>query len=113
MTDYTLVINVARGIYRDITREQAARIIKDRNLVRIPVKGKEEGQTYIQGYVWDTADQTFKDKWNAGGFSARIKAKKLVPHKLRYSMRDRFHKFVKNACDRMFGENPIEKPLMP
>lgn len=71
--DFTLVENPVKGVQRRITRDEAARIVAERDLRRFPVRQEcEERGTQYLGAVWDTSTQTFRRRWTPNNIPTRI-----------------------------------------
>ena len=73
VTDYTLIINPWKGKSKDLTKAEAAQIIRKHGLRRFEIKhdakrtaadGTEYYETMFDGYIWDTPNQKFRDTFS-------------------------------------------------
>lgn len=69
---FTLVENPIRGIYRELTMEEARRIIEKNKLMRYPCWNHTSSGTYPLGAVWDSRDGAFKSRYSPRKIGARI-----------------------------------------
>lgn len=113
---YTLVIDPILGMYRELTRDEAQRIIEERDLFRYEQKeDNATSGTIVLGAVWDTIGQEYKKYWSAQAAITRWLRRYRLPrsmnresnrylHIRKVAARVAYKEFLFRRIDKLFSE---------